>query len=76
MGDGSGDPIVTGRESRQLSTAVLVYVLVLVALQLFLFTVAVEGLLADDPGLSWAATGVSGILAAGAVLFYRYVPRE
>ncbi len=65
-----------GSESRQLSTAVLVYVLVLVGLQLFLLSVAVEGLLAYDPGLSWAATGVSAVLAVGAVLFYRYLPRD
>lgn len=65
-----------GTGSRQLSTAVLVYVLVLVGLQLFLLSVAVEGLLADEPGLAWAATGVSAVLAVGAVLFYRYLPRD
>jgi hypothetical protein len=37
--------------------------------------VAVEGFLDHDPGLAWAATGVSTVLAAASVLFYRYLHR-
>jgi hypothetical protein len=61
------------RRRRQVSTAVGVYVLVLVALQVFLLTVAVDALLADDPGLAWVAAGCSVVLAAGAVLSTRYL---
>jgi hypothetical protein len=50
-----------------------VYVLVLVALQVFLLTVAVDAMLGDDPSLAWVAAGCSAVLAAGSVLFARYV---
>lgn len=58
----------------QASSAVLVYVLVLFSLQLFLLSVAVEGFLGHEPGLAWAATGISAVLAVGSLLFYRYLP--
>lgn len=50
------------RRERRRSTAVLVYTLLLVALQIFLLTVAVEGLLGDDDRLAWAAAGLSVLL--------------
>jgi hypothetical protein len=46
-------------------------VLVLLALQIFLLTVAVDALLADDPGLAWVAAACSTALAVGSVLFAR-----
>ena len=58
---------------RQTSGAIGVFVLVLLALQVFLLTVAVDALLADDAALAWVAAGCSTILAAGSVLFARYV---
>jgi hypothetical protein len=55
------------------SSAVGVFVLVLLALQVFLLTVALDALLGDDPGLAWIAAACSVVLAAGSVLFFRYV---
>ena len=55
------------------SSAVIVYVIVLVALQVFSVTVAVEAFLTDDEGLAWAAAGVSVALFAGAAAFLRYL---
>jgi hypothetical protein len=63
------------KPSLQISTAVLVYLILLFSLQIFLLVVAVEGFLDHDPGLAWAATGVSIVLATGSVLFYRYLHR-
>ena len=62
-----------GKQRRQVSSAVGVFVLVLLTLQIFLLTVAVDALLADDPGLAWVAAGCSTVLAAGSILFARYV---
>lgn len=44
-----------------------IFVAVLVALQIFLLTVGVEGLLTYDPGLSWATAVLSTVLAAGSI---------
>lgn len=55
----------------RLSNAVMVYVILLLSLQIFLLTVAVEGFLDEDPGLAWAATGVSVFLAVSALFFLR-----
>jgi hypothetical protein len=63
------------RPSLQISTAVLVYLILLFSLQIFLLVVAVEGFLGNDPGLAWSATAVSIVLALGSVLFYRYLHR-
>lgn len=51
----------------------MVYVLLLLSLQIFLLTVAVEGFMADDPGLAWSATAISAVLAISAALFYRFL---
>lgn len=56
-----------------LTNAVMVYVILLLSLQIFLLTVAVEGFLGQDPGLAWAATAVSVVLALSAVWFLRYL---
>jgi positive regulator of sigma E activity len=53
------------------SSAVLVYVIVLVALQLFLVTVAADAFLADDEGLAWATAALSVVLFLGAAAFLR-----
>lgn len=58
------------------TNALMVYVLVLLSLQLFLLAVAVEAFLGHEPGLAWAATGVSAALAAGSVFFYRHLRRS
>jgi hypothetical protein len=65
---------VNTRRRRQVSTsAVGAYVLVLLSLQVFLLTVAVDALLGDDPGLAWVAAACSVVLAAGALLVARYL---
>jgi hypothetical protein len=66
---------VSRRPGLQITTAVLVYLILLFSLQIFLLVVAVEGFLDHDPGLAWSATAVSIVLAVGAVLFYRYLNR-
>jgi len=55
------------------SSAVIVYVIVLVALQVFSVTVSVEAFLTDDERLGWAAAGVSVALFTGAAAFLRYL---
>lgn len=62
-----------GRRRGKVTNAVLVYVLLLLSLQIFLLTVAVEGLLGADPGIAWSATAISVVLAVMAVLFARYL---
>ena len=64
---------VPRRSGRSVSSAVGVFVLVLLALQVFLLTVALDALLGNDPGLAWTAAGSSVVLASGSVLFFRYV---
>jgi hypothetical protein len=54
------------------SAAVLVYVIVLVALQLFLVTVAAEAYLSDDERLAWATAAISVVLFAASAAFLRY----
>ena len=53
------------------SSAVLVYVILLVAFQIFLITVAVEAFAADEEALAWSTAGVSVVLAGAAVVFLR-----
>lgn len=58
---------------QELPAAVGVFVVVLLALQVFLLTVGVDALLADDDSLAWVTAGFSTLLAAGAAGFYRYL---
>jgi hypothetical protein len=55
------------------SSAVVVYVVLLMAMQLFLVTVAAEAFLDDEAGLAWATAGVSLVLFAFAAGFLRYL---
>jgi hypothetical protein len=64
--------MVAGRGSRT-SSAVLVYVIVLMAFQVFLVTVAAEAFLADEAGLAWATAIVSIALFACAAAFLRFL---
>lgn len=61
------------QRGRTTSTAVVVYVVILVALQIFLVTVAIEAFLTGDRTLAWATAVVSVILAGFATLFLRYL---
>jgi hypothetical protein len=65
--------VTVSERGRRTSSAVLVYVIVLVSLQVFLITVAAEAFLADDEALAWATAAVSVVMAAGAVAFLRYM---
>lgn len=62
------------RRRTQVSSAVLVYVILFLTLQLFLLAVAAEGFLAGEVGLAWSATAISIVLAVMSVLFYRFLP--
>lgn len=62
---------MTERDRRPTS-ALLVYVIVLVAFQVFLITVAVEAFQTDEEMLAWATAGVSVALAGSAVLLLHY----
>lgn len=59
------------RRRRDLSGAIAVYLIVLLSLQIFLLTVALDGLLADDERLAWVSAALSVTLTAGSYLFYR-----
>jgi hypothetical protein len=61
------------RALRQVPAAVGVFVVVLLSLQVFLLTVGLDALLADDDGLAWITALLSVLLAAGSAAFYRYL---
>lgn len=61
------------RFRRDVPAALGVFVVVLLSLQVFLLTVGLDALLADDDGLAWVTAGFSALLAAGAAAFYRYL---
>jgi hypothetical protein len=63
----------TSERSRRASSAVVLYVVILVAFQVFLLTVAVEAFQTDDEGLAVATAVVSVTLAAGSALIFRYL---
>jgi hypothetical protein len=61
------------QRQRRTSSAVLIYVIVLMAMQVFLVTVAAEAFLADESGLAWATAVASLVLFACAAGFLRYL---
>jgi hypothetical protein len=64
---------VIPRSRRSVTSAVLVYLLLIVSLQIFLVTVAVDALQSGNDSLAWTTAAVSVVLAAGGGLFYRYL---
>ncbi|HZR81442.1 MAG TPA: hypothetical protein VFD92_10140 [Candidatus Binatia bacterium] len=60
---------------REVSSAVAVFVGVLLSLQIFLLTVGLDALHARDAGLAWTSAGLSVLLAAGSAAFHRYLRR-
>ena len=58
---------------RRTSSAVTLYVIILVAFQVFLITVAVEALQTDAESLAWATAAVSVVLAGAAAAFLGYL---
>jgi hypothetical protein len=63
----------TSEHATRASSAVVIYVVVLVAFQVFLLTVAVEAFAADDESLAWATAAVSVVLAGGSAVLLRYL---
>lgn len=59
-------------QSRRASSALVVYVIILVAFQVFLLTVAVEAFQTDKESLAWATAAVSVALATASVALLRY----
>jgi hypothetical protein len=58
---------------RQTSSAVAVYIIILVSFQIFLITVAVEAFQTDKEPLAWATAVVSVIVAACAAILLRFL---
>jgi hypothetical protein len=63
---------VTAPRASRTSSALAVYVIILVAFQVFLITVAVEAFQTDEEALAWATAAVSVVLAASAAAFLRW----
>jgi hypothetical protein len=63
----------TSERGRRTSSAVSLYVIILVGLQVFLITVAVDAFQTDQEGLAWATAIVSVVLAGGAAAFLRFL---
>ena len=61
------------RARREVPAALGLFVVVLLSLQVFLLTVGLDALLADDDGLAWVTAVCSVVLAAGSAAFYRYL---
>jgi hypothetical protein len=58
---------------RELSSAVAIFVGVLLSLQIFLLTLGLDALHAADVRLAWTSAACSVVLAAGSAAFYRYL---
>jgi hypothetical protein len=63
----------TSERGRRTSSAVSLYVIILVGLQVFLITVAVDAFQTDQEGLAWATAIVSVVLAGAAAAFLRFL---
>ncbi len=63
----------TSARTRRATSAVVLYVIILVAFQVFLITVAVEAFQTDEEALAWATAGVSVVLAALSAVLLRYL---
>ncbi|MET0827483.1 MAG: DUF6755 family protein [Acidimicrobiales bacterium] len=59
--------------SSRATSALALYVIILVAFQVFLITVAVEAFQTDDESLAWATATVSVVLAAASPALLRYL---
>jgi hypothetical protein len=66
-------PAKVPRARRGIPAALGAFVVVLLALQLFLLTVALDAFHAGDDGLAWVTAALSVLLAAGSAAFYRFL---
>lgn len=57
----------------QVPAALGVFVVVLLSLQVFLLTVALDAWHVGDDRTAWITAGLSALLAAGSAAFYRYL---
>lgn len=62
---------ISRRRERTVSSQVSLYLIVLLGLQVFLLTVALDALLGYRPTMAWVSAGLSVLLAIGSLLFYR-----
>ena len=67
-------PVNTGDSKR--TSAVFVYVVLILALQIFLLVVALEAFQADEESLAWPAAALSLGLFATTLAFARLVRRD
>lgn len=58
---------------RDVSSAIGIFVGVLLSLQIFLLTVGLDALHAADVRLAWTSATLSVVLATGSAAFYRYL---
>ena len=58
---------------RDVSSAIGIFVGVLLSLQIFLLTVGLDALHAADARLAWTSAALSLVLAVGSAGFYRYL---
>jgi hypothetical protein len=58
---------------RQVPAALGAFVVVLLSLQIFLLSVGLDALLADEDDIAWVTAACSVVLAAGSAAFYRYL---
>jgi len=63
----------TSRHAPRSSSAVVVYIILLVSFQVFLLTVAVEAFATDDERLAWATAAVSITLAGLSAALLRFL---
>jgi hypothetical protein len=60
-------------KQRDVSSAIGIFVGVLLSLQIFLLTVGLDALHVADVRLAWTSAALSVVLAAGSAAFYRYL---
>jgi len=58
---------------RDVSSAIGIFVGVLLCLQIFLLTVGLDALHAADERLAWTSAALSVLFAAGSAAFYRHL---
>ncbi len=61
------------RGRRDISSAVGIFVGVLLSLQIFLLAVGIDALHARDVSLAWTSAVVSAVLGAGSAALYLYL---
>jgi hypothetical protein len=61
------------RAGREVPAALGLFVVVLLSLQVFLLTVALDAWHEGDSGIAWVTAALSVLLAAGSAAFYRFL---